>query len=752
MSMIKYKRICHILFLSLACKVTSAQLPSCQVTQRLCTQPAETRLINNVAVYRDCWQWQEEKTCQEGQTQDNCLALKDVCSERSSVCKETSSEGTCIVRQKTFACQQPLDPQPDTITALPIETEIENQWFLSGECSITAQCSEPIEICTQPDKEISVGHETVIIACAEKELHATCETTPANPSCDLLESAGCREISLSKPLPAYEANFACRESIDIPNHPDITLIESRPVLDRIEVIEDSCQALSDCEITKSECQQYDSVFQSVCLQEYQSRACLPQPNPNACEALSLLGCQEQPTATDEVKIYRCQTPLDPLPDHIEEKERETIYTDMKPSDTCPRNEGLFPGIFHQLQTPKSKHCEQSEKICLEGPETRIVDGQPIYKDCWKYQLTLSCQSEVTDSYCKELASDPACSLQSSTCLVLKEDGSCELQTKTYACIVREEETATEEVCTQTVCQFGLCTSQDDEANQGLGDALTKLELARQAAVYGDYEHLRFFSGQKETCRNKLGGVSCCRGKVRSDTTNSAKLNASYLFAKDIALETIKTLGSPFVNDVLANHEQLAKMMTSLYGEAAMGAYSPSLSYYGLSVSYGTNGLQFNFSPTTFFAMIALEVATDYLSCSPQEQSLQLKRGSDLCHYIGSHCTEYNLGHCQTKTEVFCCFNSQLARLVQEAAHDQLGLSWGSPQAPQCQGLSANEFAKVDMSKVDLSDVLAEMGEKIKKPNADSVKTRARHRLQIIDSENPYEPLPGKDGVCSSPNC
>jgi len=332
------------------------------------------------------------------------------------------------------------------------------------------------------------------------------------------------------------------------------------------------------------------------------------------------------------------------------------------------------------------------------------------------------------------------------------DGKCELTTHTFACKEREDETVTQEVCTQTVCQFGLCTSKDEEANQKLTDTLSKLELARQAAVYGDYDNLRFFSGEANTCRNKLGGVSCCQGKVRGDTTNSAKLNASYIFAKDVAQETIKTLGSPFVNDILANHKDLADIVTRLYGEVAMDAYSPSLSYYGLTVSYGASGLQFSFSPSTFFAMVALEVAADYLSCKQEEQALQLKRGSDLCHYIGSTCTEYNLGHCQTKTEVYCCFNSNLARVVQVAAHEQLGLTWGTPERPSCLGLSAHEFAQVDLSKADLSDLLAAMSSSVSTPDVERVKTRALDRQQTINPKDPYAPMPEKDGVCAGNAC
>jgi conjugal transfer mating pair stabilization protein TraN len=36
------------------------------------------------------------------------------------------------------------------------------------------------------------------------------------------------------------------------------------------------------------------------------------------------------------------------------------------------------------------------------------------------------------------------------------------------------------------------------------------------------------------------------------------------------------------------------------------------------------------------------------------------------------------------------------------AHNQLGLSWGSPQSPQCGGLTVDQLMSVDFSKIDFS--------------------------------------------------
>ncbi len=702
--------------------VNTAKASSCTVTQSVCTQGPETRLINNVLVYRDCWQWQEKKTCTEGDNQNFCAPLEATatCKEKSSICSENLLPGSCAVTTKTFLCEDKLDTLPAEVTPLAPDIQVTDHWVLKGDCTMAETCTAPVEICTRPDEVRVIEGISVTLACGEKEKSAQCETVPANPSCTLLENVGCKKDSASsEPLAKYEERFACHEKTPLPVHPDIHIVDKRSVLDRIEILQNTCDSTLGCEIETSTCLENDKAFPNVCLKEEQLKVCHGSTDPRSCDALVALGCKEEkPAPNDRLLAFRCESELSPLPSHITEVDRESIYTDMTETNTCPVTLASEHHPMDTFSMTSKASCQEAQKVCLEGPETRIVNGQPIYKDCWRYEVRLVCENDQNLSTCEALENDKNCQWISSTCLSMKPDGTCECEndqnlstcealendkncqwisstclsmkpdgtcdwsTKTYSCIVTPDQTVSEERCTQTVCQFGLCTGKDDAPNTQLGDTLTKLELARQAAVYGDYENLRFFSGEANTCRNKLGGVSCCRGKVRGNTTNSAKLNASYIFAKDVAQETIKTLGSAFVNDVLANHDELAQIMTKLYGEASAGAYSPNLSYYGLSVSYGANGsafvndvlanhdelaqimtklygeasagayspnlsyyglsvsygangLSFNFSPTTFFAMIALEVATDYLSCTQEEQALQLKRGSDLCHYIGS---------------------------------------------------------------------------------------------------------------------
>lgn len=95
-------------------------------------------------------------------------------------------------------------------------------------------------------------------------------------------------------------------------------------------------------------------------------------------------------------------------------------------------------------------------------------------------------------------------------------------------------------------------------------------------------------------------------------------------------------------------------------------------------------------------------------CTQQEKTLGSLRSfgqqDGQCHYIGSYCTEkWPLIGCVQDKKTYCCFSSSLARVIQEGGRPQLGISWGTPESPQCRGFTPEEFQKIDFSKVDFSD-------------------------------------------------
>ena len=71
------------------------------------------------------------------------------------------------------------------------------------------------------------------------------------------------------------------------------------------------------------------------------------------------------------------------------------------------------------------------------------------------------------------------------------------------------------------------------------------------------------------------------------------------------------------------------------------------------------------------------------TCEKAEFELGAKRGLLACHRVGSYCRQDIPGWCVEKRES-CCFNTTLARIMNEPIRPQLGRAWGRrthPSAP-----------------------------------------------------------------------
>ena len=60
--------------------------------------------------------------------------------------------------------------------------------------------------------------------------------------------------------------------------------------------------------------------------------------------------------------------------------------------------------------------------------------------------------------------------------------------------------------------------------------------------------------------------------------------------------------------------------------------------------------------------------------------------------------------CVQKSQVYCVFQGKLARIIQEQGRrDQLGVSFGSGDNPDCRGITVDELQHVDFDRVNFSD-------------------------------------------------
>jgi len=93
-------------------------------------------------------------------------------------------------------------------------------------------------------------------------------------------------------------------------------------------------------------------------------------------------------------------------------------------------------------------------------------------------------------------------------------------------------------------------------------------------------------------------------------------------------------------------------------------------------------------------------------CDIEDQETAQLAESGYCIDLGSYCAErWALVGCVQRARGYCCFNSRLARIIQEQGRAQLTSKpgFGSAENPNCEGFTPEEFQALDFSKMDLSE-------------------------------------------------
>lgn len=118
-----------------------------------------------------------------------------------------------------------------------------------------------------------------------------------------------------------------------------------------------------------------------------------------------------------------------------------------------------------------------------------------------------------------------------------------------------------------------------------------------------------------------------------------------------------------------------------------------------------------------------------LGCDREEVLLHERDAQGLCAYVGTYCSDSFLGVCLTKKKVYCCFESKLSRILQEQGRRQLPKPWGKPKTETCTGFTLDEFARLDLSQMDFSEVYAEFTDAARLPDELETSTLIQQKIQ-----------------------
>ena len=347
---------------------------------------------------------------------------------------------------------------------------------------------------------------------------------------------------------------------------------------------------------------------------------------------------------------------------------------------CPANYSLS-GTTCTLTTPAQVNYSCPTDYSLGGTTcsqtlTQAANGTLVCADAAATMQDGKCYGTVGKTDCTDLEGNSQCTFVRDTCLDEVQNGSpCRVTEKTYSCPVPGEQGSPnkEYMCGGDMfCVGGVCQQIEREPSNELKDALVALGAIDQAHKEFDPTKMDMFKGTRETCKQPIFGlVNCCAGKVSGLLTG---------------------------------------------GTAAL-AWS----------ALGSGGV-------TAIAAVATQFLTQFM-CSNEEKQLDVKDRLGLCHFVGSYCSSSFLGVCTTKKKAYCCFESKLTRILQEQGRPQINKPWAKPKDETCQGFTIDEFSRLDLSKMDFTEIYSEFLEAAKLPDEAQMATDIQAKIRAYYQQN-----------------
>ena len=386
-----------------------------------------------------------------------------------------------------------------------------------------------------------------------------------------------------------------------------------------------------------------------------------------------------------------------------------------------------------------KSCELNRRVCVDTSPSKVINSYEVtlaeVGGCWKWQRDYTCITDNIADTCQPLRDRSECTAYTRQCITDLPGIGCVEYEMEYRCLVKRGQQREYEYCgDNTICIGGICFESGWEPDGDFAQVVADMEIARQIGVYNP-DGLDIFGGVGESCRSARGfGLKNCCTKKGGAKSNNAFATELFSAAGGAALRS----GSKYVFDMLYGSSDvvgwlssgMGSMVTNTSQAASEGIANwlgsgPSFGMYGVSIGgtgafLGTQGYllaggagtgfpALYFNPYALAFAIAMQFVMEVMSCDQKEMELALKRDAGLCtDRIGSWCSKKVLGACATRKQSYCCYNSKLARIINEQGRAQLGKGWGDEKDPTCDGFTPAELEKIDFSQIDLSEFLVDV--------------------------------------------
>ena len=154
-------------------------------------------------------------------------------------------------------------------------------------------------------------------------------------------------------------------------------------------------------------------------------------------------------------------------------------------------------------------CQYGNKVCIEGPSTKMIHDRPVTKDCWQLRQTYHCKRPSKNT-CSALRAK-GCLQKSSRC---KESvgGICVVWEQTYECPSSKKSLQNIRAgAGSPFCITGNCADSSYQANGEMLEVIAKLSIFKEMQKDIRSGNFEIFKGTDKRCsRNCINFKDCCQ--------------------------------------------------------------------------------------------------------------------------------------------------------------------------------------------------------------------------------------------------
>jgi len=429
----------------------------------------------------------------------------------------------------------------------------------------------------------------------------------------------------------------------------------------------------------------------------------------------------------------------------------TSYTNITQNPTTFQITANFLDTSPCNSFSSSASCTLLSTTCTDATPSKIINGLSVSESCWTWNYTYSCSTGTWTGNCTQYANDPNCTNTTNTCINYADppaNSICDARSRVFNCLTNPGATTATTNCTVQQCINGICVDASSPVDTNFGATIAQLEAQREGGGYHNQlcqtaSTCVIFKGQASWCKTSLAGLfDCCAGtggggggNPKTGFSNFA-LNqgasalqgwvwdkASYYvydLISDWAIDAAQWAAEIGADTVSSIAWDLAITTTEWQAEAGV-SFGYVLYAYITGATLATTGavatlddvvgaMQFN--PWTVVIFIVISAIESWAECDQFDQVTDMRKDSNLCQQVGTFCyATVNLGLfslCTQYHQAFCCYNSKLAKIVNINGYQQLGISWGTAQSPNCGGLTVTQIGQIDFSKINWSEFIADI--------------------------------------------